>query len=158
MSSTPHNSSLAVLIQELSAIEAGPSQQEYIVEHPQTRERDIVLGIADAVVKMAREDVVRAERLAEAATWLSEVLNDDFCRARSARAMGNVQVLQGKNKEALPTYQKSYDLFRQLSGEVEAAITLSSSLQPLIYLGRYEEAFEPFLKYNRMRFDLPGSM
>jgi CHAT domain-containing protein len=142
MSSTPHNSSLAVLIQELSAIEAGPSQQEYIVEHPQTRERDIVLGIADAVVKMAREDVVRAERLAEAATWLSEVLNDDFCRARSARAMGNVQVLQGKNKEALPTYQKSYDLFRQLSGEVEAAITLSSSLQPLIYLGRYEEAFE----------------
>ena len=142
MPSSPTSTSLAGLIEELSAIEAGASQQEYIVEHPQIRERNIVLGITDAVVKIAREDIVRAERLAEAATWLSEVLKDEFCRARSARAMGNVQVLLGKNKEALLSYQKSYDLFRQLSAEVEAAITLSSSLQPLIYMGSYGEAYE----------------
>jgi CHAT domain-containing protein/tetratricopeptide (TPR) repeat protein len=142
MSSSPPTASLAGLIEELSAIEAKSSQQEYIVEHSQFWERKVVLGIADAVVKMAREDIVRAERLADAATWLSEVLKDDFCRARSARSSGNVQVLQGKNKEALLTYQKSYELFRQLSEEVEAAITLSSSLQPLIYLGSYGEAYE----------------
>jgi CHAT domain-containing protein/tetratricopeptide (TPR) repeat protein len=133
---------LSGLIEELSTIEAGLSRQEYITEHASLWERNIVLGIADAVVNMAREDVTRAERLAEAATWLSEVLQDDFCRARSARAMGNLQVLQGKNKEALLTYQKSYELFRRLSAEVEAAITLSSSLQPLIYLGSYGEAYE----------------
>jgi CHAT domain-containing protein len=142
MPSSTHTSSLANLIEELSVIEAGPSQLDYIVEHPQLRERNIVLGIADAVVKMAREDVVRAEKLAHAATWLSEILKDEFCLARSARAMANVQVLQGKNKQALVTYQRSHELFLKLGEDIETAITLSSSLQPLIYLGNYAEAME----------------
>jgi len=45
----------------------------------------VVLFLADRVAKLARENVDSALHLAEAASWLAEKLNDEYCRARSAR-------------------------------------------------------------------------
>jgi tetratricopeptide (TPR) repeat protein len=74
------------------------------------------------------------------ASWLAEILNDDYCRARSARAMGHPLQLKGKLRESLVEYQKALDLFTKLKLESEVGITLSGSLQPLILLGNYEES------------------
>lgn len=78
--------------------------------------------------------------MADVAGWLSEILDDDSCRARSARAMGHVLQLKGKLRESLGEYNKALNLFAKLDLEIETAITLSSSLQPLILLSDYEES------------------
>ncbi len=110
--------------------------------YPDLCEREIVIRIADEANRVAREDVSRAEHLASLAGWLAEAIDDDFCRARATRSAANMMVLRGKNDEALAELSRALDLFRRLGVEKEIAATLSSSLQPLIYLGRYEEALE----------------
>jgi CHAT domain-containing protein len=110
--------------------------------HPDLCSREIVIRIADEANRVAREDVSRAEQLAALAGWLAEAIDDDFCRARAARSAANMKVLRGRNDEALAELSKALDLFRRLGVENEIAATLSSSLQPLIYLGRYKEALE----------------
>ncbi len=130
------------LLGQLAGLEPETARREFLRQHPQLQHQAVVLRLTDEVVKAAREDIERAERLAQVASWLAEILEDDLCRARSARAMGHLLGLRGKYQEALDSYQKALNLFRWLGQEIEAGITLSSSLQPLIYLGRYPEAFE----------------
>ena len=45
------------------------------------------------VVRLARTDLQRADRLAQAAPWMAEKLDDDGCRAQSLRAIGHVQFI-----------------------------------------------------------------
>ncbi len=129
------------MVSQLAHLADDPSRQEFLRSHPQLQERSIVLLITEEVVRTARQNVEHAERLAQVAAWLSEILNDDFCRARSARAAGHVLGIKGKHHEALQSYEKATGLFYVQGDEVESAITLSGSLQPLIYLGRYAEAY-----------------
>ena len=130
------------LITQLAGLEAESSREEFLRKNPQLREQQVVLRMADEVAKIARVDIERADRMAQTASWLAEVLDDDYCRARGARAVGHLFALKGKYQEALQSYQKALDLFERGGQESEAGITLSSSLQPLIYLGRYQEAFD----------------
>jgi tetratricopeptide (TPR) repeat protein len=116
------------------------SRRNFLQQNPQFQHQNVVLYLASQVPKMARNDVDRALQLASLASWFAEILNDDYCRARSARAMGHPLQLQGKHRESLVEYQKAIDLFMKLKLESEVGITLSSSLQPLILLGDYEES------------------
>ena len=117
------------------------SARHSILQHnPQFQDRAVVLHLATDVPRVARNDVERAAHTAELAAWLAEILDDDYCRARSARAMGHPLQLQGKLRESLEQYQRAIDLFAKLKLETELAITLSGSLQPLILLGDYNES------------------
>jgi CHAT domain-containing protein/Tfp pilus assembly protein PilF len=129
------------LIDLLGRTEPGEAQRALLREQPGLREREVVLRIADAVAQVARQDVARAERLAAAASWLAELLNDDFCRARGARARANVCQQSGRYAEAEESYSKALALFEHIGDEIEIGRTLASSLQPLIYLGKYAQAF-----------------
>ncbi|MBI3664388.1 MAG: CHAT domain-containing protein [Acidobacteria bacterium] len=133
--------SLQELIAQLGALEAEPAREEFLRQHAELHDRAVVLRIAEDAAKTAREDMDRASRLAGAASWLADFLNDDYCRARSARTTGHVLGLSGKYQEALECYQSSLVLFDHQGEEIESGVTLSSSLQPLILLGQYEEAF-----------------
>ena len=128
------------LIERLIELQEESGRIEFLQQNPQLQQQSVALFLADRVAKMARDNVDSALHLAEAARWLAEKLNDDYCRARSARAMGHVHSLKGRYQEALQSYQKALDLFQNLGQEVEASRTLSSSIQPLIYVGEYEEA------------------
>jgi len=113
-----------------------------LVEHnPQLRERATIIEIADQVNHIAREDLDKAERLGNLVTWLSELIADEFCRARSFRCLGNIRVLRSNYQEAVDLFERSLEICRSLAMEREEAAALSSQLQPLIYLGRYQEAF-----------------
>ena len=70
------------IIERICRAEPGTSPEELLISTPELQEREMALSIADAVVPVARQDVARAERLA-AASWLSDLLDDDFCRDRS---------------------------------------------------------------------------
>jgi CHAT domain-containing protein/Tfp pilus assembly protein PilF len=128
------------LIERLIEFQEEGVRIEFLQQNPQLQQQSVVLFLADHVAKVARENVDSALHLAEAASWLAEKLNDEYCRAKSARAMGHVHSLKGRYQEALQSYQKAVDLFQNLGQEVEASRTLSGSIQPLIYLGEYEEA------------------
>jgi CHAT domain-containing protein len=102
----------------------------------------VVERLYERVVRVARSDLRQAERLADAAMWLAEKLDDDGCRGQSLRAVGHVLLIRGQYTEALERYDEARELFRTLGREVDLGRTLSGGvLQSLICLGRYEEAF-----------------
>jgi tetratricopeptide (TPR) repeat protein len=127
-------------VEQLLAMPEESSRRDFLQQNSQLQHQRVVLYLASQVSKTAREDVDRALRLAGLASWLAEILDDDYCRARSARAMGHPLQLKGKFRESLTEYQKALDLFTKLKLESEVGITLSGSLQPLILLGNYEES------------------
>src|ERR1700722_15162580 len=137
MSLTP--SELSTRLAELD-VDLGPNN--IAEKHPELCVREVIIRIADEVNRLAREDLSRAERLVNVAGWLADAIDDDFCRGRAARCMANVKVLRGKNPEALQELSRALQLFRDVGAKTKKAATLSSSLQPLIYLGRYGEALE----------------
>jgi tetratricopeptide (TPR) repeat protein len=127
-------------VEQLLALPEESSRHVFLQQNPQFQHQTVVLYLANQVPKIARDDVDRALQMAGLASWLAEILNDDYGRARSARAMGHPLQLKGKHRESLVEYQKALDLFAKLKLDSEVAITLSGSLQPLILLGDYEES------------------
>jgi CHAT domain-containing protein len=130
------------LIDQLIDVAPGPARQKMVHENPELQNRNVALELADTVNRLAREDLTRAECAADAAMWVADLLNDDFCRARAGRSAGNLQALRGKYEDAIRTFENSLALFRKVGDEIEEAATLSASLQPLIYLSRYSEAHQ----------------
>ncbi len=116
------------------------ARQRLLTQHPRLVHPSIVERISEEVPKRARIDIQQAERLAQAAIWLADALDDDYCRARGRRAIGHVRALKGRYPEALDCYRFALRLFRELGRDSDAAITLSGALQTLIYLGKYDEA------------------
>lgn len=127
-------------VEQLLAMPEESSRRDFLQQNSELQHQSVVLYLASQVPKIARDDVDRALQLAGLANWLAEILDDDYCRARSARAMGHPLQLKGKLRESLVEYQKALDLFTKLKLESEVGITLSGSLQPLILLGNYEES------------------
>ena len=142
MPSAPLAEALLELIDELLAAESISARKELIKHTAELGNREVIIAIADAVNRIAREDLPRAERLAEVTCWVAEHSGDLFCRARIHRAAGNLQHLRGKYAEAIQVFDTCIEQFTAINEEIEVAATLSGSLQPLIYLGRYSEALE----------------
>jgi tetratricopeptide (TPR) repeat protein len=103
--------------------------------------RSAVQALYDAVVIYARVDLQKADRMAQAATWIAEKLNDPYSSAQSVRAVGHVLYLTGKYRLAIQEYEKALVIFQQHGYDVDYARTISGALQSLIYDGQYERAF-----------------
>ena len=127
-------------IERLLAIPEESARRSFLQQNPRFQHRDVVLFLAGEVPKIARIDMDRALQSAELARWLAELLNDDYCRGRCARATGHILQLKGRLRESLAEYDKALTIFSRLKLEPEVAITLSGSLQPLILLGDYKES------------------
>jgi CHAT domain-containing protein/predicted negative regulator of RcsB-dependent stress response len=102
----------------------------------------LVSRLYDEMVRLARIDLKQAERLADSALWTSEQLDDDGSRAVGLRAVGHVHFLKGDHPPALEHYQAALQIYESLGKELEVGRTLSGALQTLIYLGRYDQAFD----------------
>ena len=101
-------------------------------------------------MRLARIDAQRADRLAQAAKWIAERLDDDGSRAQALRATGHVQFIRGKYKQALTRYDAAAKLFRRAGRDVDVARTLNGALQSLISLGRYTEALAAARRARRI--------
>jgi tetratricopeptide (TPR) repeat protein len=139
-STAPREALISEAVEQLLAMPEESSRRAFLARNPRFRDQSVVSYLASKVPKIAREDVDRALQLAGLASWLAEILDSYYCRARSARATGHALQLKGRLLESLAEYQKALDLFTKLQLESEIGITLSGSLQPLILLGNYEEA------------------
>lgn len=129
------------LLEHLCATPVRDRLPSLVEQNPKLRDRAVILELAEQVNRLTREDIDRAERLADVLSWLSELVSDEFGRARALRCLGNVRVLRSNYQDAIRYFEDSLQIFRQLEIEEEEAAGLSSFIQPLMYLGDYVGAF-----------------
>lgn len=129
-------------ISELASLDAEPERRSFLARQPQVRNRESVQSLYDAVVTYVRIDVQKAERLAQASSWIAEELKDLVSIAQSARATGHVLYITGKYKEAIRDYERALQIFEKLGRDVDVGRTINGALQSLIYDGQYQRAFQ----------------
>ncbi|HLY92611.1 MAG TPA: CHAT domain-containing tetratricopeptide repeat protein [Candidatus Angelobacter sp.] len=125
----------------LAALDDESRRREFLTAHPEAHNATAVESLYNAVVVFARVDLQKAERMAQAAGWIAEQINDPYSLAQSARAVGHVLYLTGKYRKAIQEYEKALVIFQQIGRDVDYARTISGALQSLIYCGQYERAF-----------------
>lgn len=101
-----------------------------------------VRQLDEAVSRVVRVDLSKARRLATVAITVANRLDDGESHAYAARAMANSLWFQGRNAQAAQHHSRATDLFEHAGNRIEAGRTLSSSIQPLILLGKYERALD----------------
>ncbi len=133
---------LDTLIQQLAAEPHPLKRRQLLLAARDCWQPDTVQRLYDEVVRLSRVDIGRTERLARSAAWLGERVEDDAARALGLRALGHMHLIKGKYEAAREAYAKAAEIFERLGRELDLGRTLSGgSLQALIYLGRYDEAF-----------------
>ena len=85
-------------------------------------------------------DLEQAAGSAAAALWLAGHLDDEQAIGLGERAVANARHERGDYADAQKTYESARNRFRQLGDKLQEAITLSSALHNLIYVGGYEQA------------------
>lgn len=143
------------LIQRLAKTGDEASRRRILQKHSQFLGSSTVQLLYEEVARRARADLAEAERLARAAAWLAARLKDNLSRAYSLRAAGHMDFMRGRQEFALKNYKKALALFEREGSELDVARTLSGSLQTLIYLGHYDEAFA-WAKRARKIFENKG--
>src|SRR5262249_39283178 len=103
---------------------------------------ETVARFYEEVVRLLHVDVQQAERMARSASWMSDRIGDDASRATSLRALAHIFYRKRKYEASVELYHAALAIYGRLGDELEAGRTLNSSLQSLIYLGRYDDALE----------------
>jgi tetratricopeptide (TPR) repeat protein len=128
------------LLDRLLALEDAPSRKQLVAQHPQAEWPEVVRLLTERVWQEVRVDTHRAERSADIAIEVAEVLGDRMSLAKSLRAKANALYALDHHAEAIELHEKALALFEVAGDQAELARTLSGSIQPLLLLGRYNQA------------------
>jgi CHAT domain-containing protein/Tfp pilus assembly protein PilF len=101
---------------------------------------ETVAQLYNEVVRLLHVDVQQAERIARAASQIADKIADDRSQAAAHRALAHIHYRKRQYESSVELYTQALAIYDRLGDESEAARTLNSSLQSLIYLGRYFEA------------------
>src|SRR4051794_30805377 len=102
------------LIEQLAAVQNGQARARVLRQHRQSWNPALIQRLYENVVRLARIDVQQAGRLARAAMWLADRMDDEGARAQSLRAMGHVAVILGRHRDAVKHYDGALQLSRRL--------------------------------------------
>jgi CHAT domain-containing protein/Tfp pilus assembly protein PilF len=130
------------LLSKLSSLESGVARQTFISRHKALHRSEFVKQLADLVVEKIRVNTGEALRVAEVALLIAQKLRRKEDLALALRAKANALYACGENRAAVVHHERALRLFEGLGERMQAARTLSSSIQPLILLGEYERAFK----------------
>jgi len=134
--------SLDQLIGEL-AREPNPRRRRQILQtQRELWQPDTVSRLYEEVVRLLHVDVQQAERIARAAADMADNIGDEASQAASLRALAHIYYRKRQYEFSVDLYDKALAIYERVGDEREAGRTLNSSLQSLIYLGRYFEAEE----------------
>lgn len=100
----------------------------------------LVYRLCDESRRLMRVNVADAANYADAASTVARRARDPRATAEALRMRGHVCYLAGKHRQAAAAYRSAVALLDQLGELIDAARTMSSALQTLIYLGQYAEA------------------
>ena len=140
--STPMAAGLLRMMADLAHEPNARRRRQVLQSHHELWQPETVMRFYDEVVRLLHVDVQQAERMARAAALLAEQLGDEGSRAASLRALGHISYRRRKYEPSVELYQEALGIYQALGNELEQGRTLNSSLQSLIYLGRYAEAME----------------
>ncbi|HEY4675628.1 MAG TPA: tetratricopeptide repeat protein, partial [Candidatus Angelobacter sp.] len=126
---------------DLADLPEEAQRREFLGSRKDICNQAAVESLYNAVVIFARVDLQKAERMAQASSWIATQINVSVATAQSARAVGHVLYLTGKYQKAIVEYEKALAIFEQLGRDLDYARTISGALQSLIYDGQYERAF-----------------
>lgn len=143
------------VIAKLASLTGKDERQEFLRRRSEIVDSALVKEVCSEVARLVWVDLEKAHDLAETARFMAELLGDDRCRALSARAAANAQHFSGENEKARELYRLSIELFEKVGDVKEAAVTRSSGMHSLAYLGEYEkvEKWESDARAVFERFD-----
>jgi tetratricopeptide (TPR) repeat protein len=107
---------------------------------PEDRRSELLERLVVEIAQEVFADSARAEKLAEACDALAALIPGTEAEGKAVRVRGHMQFARNKHEEAVALYEHAIELFQAGGSRVEEARTMSSGLQSLIYLGRYEQA------------------
>src|SRR5437867_7135364 len=84
------------LVGELAECSTSRARVSFLRRHKEFQDPAVVEHLYARVVRLARIDLQQADRLAQAAKWVADRLEDDGSRAQSLRATGHVLFIRGK--------------------------------------------------------------
>ncbi len=113
---------------------------KFLNRHPTLVQAEVVTRLAQIVVETIRKDTHLALSFAESGVLVAKRLRNRECTATAWRAKANALYGVGENRAAVKFHQQAIKSFIALRKWKEAARALSGSIQPLILLGKYEEA------------------
>lgn len=102
--------------------------------------RDQVLALCESAQRLLHSDPAGASRLIVDALRAARRLRQPCVLAEAFRLRAHVHYLSGRYAHALRDYRLAAEHARSAGDGLALARTLSSALQSLIYLGRYDEA------------------
>lgn len=129
-------------IAELSAIEEEEARRRFLARQGHRQTEHSVQALLDGVAAFARFDLAKAERLAQAITWVAMESQDPYTIAQSHRAGGHVHYLNGRYPQAIREYETAITELQKLGRHLDAGSTISAALQSLIYDGQYDKAYQ----------------
>lgn len=127
------------VVEQIASLGGPEAVARFLEERPELLRSAVVAALADEVPRLVHTGLPRAERLSEAASWLARRL-DARAQARALRTAAHILYARGEHEAAVSTYHAAREIYERLGDDEEVGRTLSSSLQALIYLGRYAEA------------------
>jgi CHAT domain-containing protein/tetratricopeptide (TPR) repeat protein len=142
MSPTLSKNSGDKLIAELGQLSSESARRKFLAQHKTLIRQDTVEQLARLVVQKVRVSTQESLHLAEAAVLIAKRLRRKEPLALGLRAKANALYSSGDNRAAIEHHQQAFRLYESLEIWNEAARTLSSSIQPMILLGEYDQAFQ----------------
>ncbi|MFN0105716.1 MAG: tetratricopeptide repeat protein [Bryobacteraceae bacterium] len=101
---------------------------------------DFVYRLCERARQRMRVDVHSAAIAADAAYAAARGIADGTALAEALRLKGHISYLGGKYRQAVAAYRRAIHILDRGGRHVDVGRTLSSALQSLIYLSRYDEA------------------
>lgn len=138
---TRSKASASKSIAQLALLSTEADRRTFFKRHRGLIRKEFVEQLAELVVERVRVSTQEALHLAEAAILIARRLKRKDALAPSLRAKANALYSSGDNRAAKEHHQQAFELYESLGDGKEAARTLSTSIQPLILLGEYDQAF-----------------
>ena len=142
MPATLRKNSNDTLMAELGQLSTEPARRKFLAQHKKLIRQEIVEQLSQLVVQKVRVSTQEALCLAEAAMLIAKRLRRKEVLALGLRAKANALYSSGDNRSAIEHHQQAFRLYETLGIWDEAARTLSTSIQPMILAGQYDQAFQ----------------
>jgi len=128
------------MIERLLALADDASRVQLIAQHPSLDWDQLVSTLTDRVRQEVHVSAANAQRMADIAITVAEIVESRIALAKSLRAKANALYTLDQHSNAVEMHERAAALFEAAGEHLELARTLSGSIQPLLLLGRYDQA------------------
>lgn len=130
------------LVAQLGELSTDAARRKFLAMHKKLVRQSTIEQLAQLVVQRVRVSTNEALHLAEAAIFIAKRLRRKEAQALALRAMANALYSTGNHRSAIEHHRRATQIYETLRAWKEMARTLSSSIQPMILVGEYDQAFQ----------------